>query len=117
MLATNRLLEPPLLQAPQAGHPSGSFPESLHTALVHSLPHLAELSIPHLDHSEEPLGLVGLILETFHCCAQIEATPQIEADTLYSREADLDSEEPASNSVHRGELEKIGDSIRPASLF
>ena len=95
MLSTNRLPEPPLLQAPQAGHPSGSVPESLHTVLVHFLAHLAELSIPHLDRSEKPLGLVGLIPETLHCCARIEVTPQIEADTLYSREADLDSEEPA----------------------
>ena len=94
------------MQAPQAGHPSSSVPESLHTALVHSLPHLAELSIPHLDRSEKPLGLVGLIPETLHCCARIEVTPQIEADTLYSREADLDSEEPASNFVHRGGARK-----------
>ena len=85
--------DPPLLQAPQV-------PKSLHPALARSLPHLAEL--PHPDRSEKPLGLFGLVPKTLHCCAQIEVTPQI----LYSREADLDSEEPASNFVHRGGARK-----------
>ena len=81
------------LQAPQV-------PKCLHPAPVSSLPHLAELT--HLDHSEKPLCVFDLVHEHVHCCARIEVTPRI----LYSREADLDSEEPASNFVHRGGARK-----------
>ena len=62
--------------------------------------YLAEL--PHLDCSEKLLGVFDLVHEHVHCCARIEVTPQI----LYSREANLGSEEPASNFVHRGGARK-----------